>query len=52
MPHFKTWDDTYYDYHGGVDLGQVAIGVGELQTDVARRAANYLPDPDAVQYSS
>ena len=44
MPHFTTWDDIYYDYHGGCDLvliSNTSIAVGELHTDVARRAANY-----------
>jgi hypothetical protein len=49
MPHFRTWDDIYYDYHGGADLAAINIGIGELQTDVVLRAANYRLSPETVQ---
>ena len=37
MPHFRTWDDIYYDYHGGADLTKESDG--ETAEDVLAKYA-------------
>uniref|UniRef100_A0A0G4H910 Uncharacterized protein n=1 Tax=Chromera velia CCMP2878 TaxID=1169474 RepID=A0A0G4H910_9ALVE len=47
-PHFRTWDNIYYDYHGGTSNILHKTPTADLSVDIAQQAFTYYSAPFAV----